>query len=267
MQNDSRNTEIGSTEYTVGISVCHGSYLPACRRKKKDFVHDITYATNSQNPVEFRDLRSNDEIQKQLELGMKDLGYSYKRQREEGGMGSSVVTSSITAEATLAIWREKPHQAKFRRKEHFGKLYDEIFRHLNAAQAILAVLIFREVENERKRPAAQTPPEFLPYASHYISMLVGQELLHDRGIALKDVSHRTFPELLQRFQANKHGYHQGAIQKVSEALKQLYGDRPLSLQQLSATFRRGDLLEMLRNARSCTCSYSSCPSSSALSST
>lgn len=213
--------------------------------ENKDFVHDITYATNSQNPVDLRDLRSNDEIQKNLELGMKDLGYIYKRQREEGGFGSSVITSSIVAEATLAVWRDKPHQAKFRRKEHFGKLYDEIFRELNAAQAILAVLIFRGVENERKRPSAATPPPFMPYASHYISMLVGRELLHDQGITLKEVSHRNFPELFQRLQDNETNYHARAVEKVTDALIVCYGDRDISLQQLSATFRRGDLLEML----------------------
>ena len=211
----------------------------------QDFVKDITYATNSQNPVDLRDLRSNDEIQKNLELGMKDLGYTYKRQREEGGFGSNVIASSITAEATLAVWRKKPHQAKFRRKEHFGKLYEEIYKNLNAAQAILAVLIFRAAENERKRPSLDAPPSFIPYASHYISMLVGRELLHDQGIVLKDVSHRNFAELLERLQNNEANYHDRAVENVTEALKACYGDREISLQQLSATFRRGDLLEML----------------------
>jgi hypothetical protein len=209
------------------------------------FVTDITYATNSQNPVDLRDLRSNDALQKNLELGMKDLGYTYKRQREEGGVGSNVITSSIAAEATLAIWHEKPHQAKFRRREHFGKLYEDIFKDLNAAQAILAVLIFRDVENKRKKPSAKNPPPFLPYASHYLSMLVGRNLLYDQGIALTDVSHRNFPELLQRLQDNEVDYHLKAIEQVTEALKTCYGGREVSLQQLSATFRRGDLLEML----------------------
>jgi hypothetical protein len=209
------------------------------------FVTDITYATNSQNPVDLRDLRSNDEIQKNLELGMKDLGYTYKRQREEGGGGSNIITSSIVAEAALAVWREKPHQAKFHRKEHFGKLYDDIFKNLNAVQAVLAVLIFRDVENERKRPSEAAPPPFMPYASHYISMLVGRELLHEQGIDLKDISHRNFGEIMQRLQKNKTTYHARAVEKVSDALKQCYGVREISLQQLSATFRRGDLLEML----------------------
>ena len=211
----------------------------------KEFVQDITYATNSQNPVDLRDLRSNEGMQKQLELGLSDLGYTYKRQREEGGGGSSVITSSIVAEAVLAIWREKPHQAKFRRKEHFGKLYEDIFKQLNAAQALIAVLIFRAVENERKRPTMTTPPDFLPYSSHCIAMLIGRKLLKDKGILLDQVSHRNVQELLREFEDNQPQYHADAIQSLENALKTCYGDRDISLQQLSATFRRGDLLEML----------------------
>lgn len=213
--------------------------------ESKKFVEDVTYATNSQNPVDLRDLRSNDAIQKNLEIGMKDLGYTYKRQRDEGGGGSNAINSSTVAEAVLSIWREKPHQAKFRQKEHFGKLYDDIFSRLNAAQAILAVLIFRNTENERKRPSDNSPVEFLPYASHYISMLIGRKLLKDQGISLSDVSHQNFSDLVQRLQSHEHQYHSDAVFKISEALKQCYGDRTISLQQLSATFRRGDLLEML----------------------
>lgn len=211
----------------------------------QDFVRDITYATNSQNPVDLRDLRSNDEIQRQLEIGIKDLGYTYKRKREEGGRGSSVVTSSIVAESVLAIWRKKPQQAKFRRKEHFGKLYDAIFKELNAAQALLATLIFRHIENERKRPSTDNPPDFLPYASHYISMLVGRKLLTGKNLLISDVSHRNFNDMHDTFENQKTEYYRNSIDDITKALKQCYGDRHISLQQLSATFRRGDLIEML----------------------
>jgi hypothetical protein len=211
----------------------------------KDFVQDITYATNSQNPVDLRDLHSNDEIQKQLGIGISDLGYNYKRQREDSAGGSNIITSSIVAESVLAIWRQRPHQAKFRRKEHFGKLYEDIFKDLNAAQALLAVLIFRTVENERKRPTSPYPPNYLPYASHYISMLIGKKILADMQVSLPEVSHRNFRELFQKFAGNQVEYHERAVDDVGKALKSCYGDREISLQQLSATFRRGDLLEML----------------------
>ena len=213
----------------------------------QDFVQEITYATNSQNPVDLRDLRSNDEMQRVLEIGVEALGYTYKRQRYEGASGPEIITSAVAAEAALAVWREKPHQAKFRRKEHFGKLYDEIFRNLNAAQSILAVLIFRDVENERKRPTKPKPAPFMPYASHYISMLIGRELLNDMGIELVDISHQDFENATKLFKKKSGSYHTTAVTKVDNALKEFYGEREVSLQQLSATFRRGDLLEMLDN--------------------
>jgi len=214
--------------------------------ENKDFIQDITHATNSQNPVDLRDLHSNDDIHKKLEIGMSDLGYTYKRERQEGGAGSSVLSSLTVAESVLAIWREKPHHAKFRRKEHFGKLYGEIFENLNAAQAVIATLIYRMVENQRKRPSGDSPAEFLPYASHYIAMLVGQLLLNAQNIHLAQVSHRNFNDLTQLLEINSTNYHQKACERITQALGKCYGDRVISLQQLSATFRRGDLLEMLR---------------------
>lgn len=210
----------------------------------QDFVREITYATNSQNPVDLRDLRSNDEIQRQLEIGIVDLGYSYKRQREDTS-GSNLITANIAAEATLAIWRRMPQQAKFHRKEHFGKLYQTIFNGLQAAQLVLAVLIFRLVENERKRPDDINPPPFLPYASHYIAMLVGEALLKAKAITLTQVSHREFTGLVEYLQQNQAELYRQSISKVQNGLNRLYGAREISLQQLSATFRRGDLLEFL----------------------
>lgn len=211
----------------------------------QDFVRDITYATNSQNPVDLRDLHSNDEIQKQLEIGVSALGYTYKRQREEGGGGTVAIASTIAAEAVLAVWRNKPHQAKFLRREHFGKLYHDIFKDLNSAQAVLAVLIFRIVENERKRPALPNPPEFLPYAAHYLAMLVGRQLLQTHTLKIADVDHRNFSLLAETLSSDKDVYLQDAIVKIKAALVKLYGEHAISLQQLSATFRRGDLLENL----------------------
>ena len=237
--------QLAETEKDFVRDITYATNSPSMNIYCSPKTRDITYATNSQNPVDLRDLRSNDEIQKQLEIGIQDLGYSYKRQREEGGGGSSVITSTIVAESVLAIWRGKPHQAKFRRKEHFGKLYQEIFQSLNATQALLSVLIFRTVENERKRPSQENPAEYLPYASHYISMLIGKQLLADQNIRLQDLSHRNFKQLLEKFEAKQLDYHQKAIQEIEDALIACYGERQISLQQLSATFRRGDLLEML----------------------
>ena len=209
-----------------------------------EVVREITKATNSQTPVDLRDLRSNDEVQSTLALGMEGLGYSYKRHRDESRSGGNVVTSAAVAEAVLAVWREKPHQAKFRRREMFGRLYDLIFEDLNAAQALLAALIYRAVE-ERRKHEIDEPPDFLPYASHHLSMLIGRELLKDACLGTADVSHRNFGNLAASLSDNGDRYYALAIGLLEAALVACYGNREVSLQQLAATFRRGDLLEML----------------------
>ena len=209
-------------------------------------IKEITFATNSQNPVGLRDLRSNDSLQIQLETGINALGYNYRRYREDAAGGSHVISSATTAEAVMAIWRKCPHQSKFRRRELFGVLYDKVFTDLNPAQAILAVLIFRAVETERKRPTLLQPiPEFLPYAAHYMAMLVGQALLTLGKTRLQTISHLNLAELIQLLEQNKAQLLNQAAAQLDLALKEIYGERLISLQQLSATFRRGDLLEFL----------------------
>ncbi|WP_019895092.1 AIPR family protein [Hydrogenovibrio halophilus] len=211
------------------------------------FIQEITYATNSQNPVDLRDLRSNDQMQYQLEIGINQLGYTYKRYRDDIASNSNQITSSITAESVMAVWRKKPHQSKFRRRELFGKLYEAVFKDLNAAQAVLAVLIFRIAENERKRPTVLDPvPDFLPYSAHYMAMIVGQELLLQNKLTIDQVSHKEFEVLIESLEENKAIYLKKAADSIKQALSQIYGEREISLQQLSATFRRGDLLEFLQ---------------------
>ena len=209
-----------------------------------DVVREITKATNSQTPVDLRDLRSNDEIQQTLAIGMEQLGYTYKRHRDEFRAVGKVLTSATVAEAVLAVWRERPHQAKFRRRELFGNLYGRIFEELNAAQGLLAALILRGVE-ERRKATTHDVPDFLPYASLHLSMLIGRELLKDKGLTVADVTHRNFPALASSLTDDGDRYYALAISAVQAALEVCYGERQVSLQQLAATFRRGDLLEML----------------------
>ena len=209
-----------------------------------DVVQEITKATNSQNPVDLRDLRSNDEWQRTLEIGIRELGFEFKRHREEGGVGPGTVTSATVAEAVLAIWRERPHQAKFRRREHFGKLYETIFKDINAAQAVMATLIYRMVEGKR-REGGDEPPDFLPYASHHIAMLLGRELRRELQIPVDAISHRTFATMKAALDGDSDRYYALAIDSLRNAIRECYGNRQVSLQQLAATFRRGDLLEML----------------------
>lgn len=214
-------------------------------RENSDLVQRITYATNSQNPVDLKDLRANDPRQQRLELDVQQLGFNYRRKRADTHTRSTDITSGVAAEAVLSVWRRKPHQAKFFAREHFGKLYEVIFTdQLNGAQVVIAVQLYRVAENRRKRPEPRDSA-LVRYGSCFIAMQMGQKLLAEMGLTLQGLSHQNFQLAQQLIEHNSEVYFQAAVQDIQQALEALYGDQEISLQQLSATFRRGDLISRL----------------------
>jgi hypothetical protein len=124
-------------------------------------------------------------------------------------------------------------------------LYDQIFTpNLNGTQVVIAVLIFRIAENKRKRPPEGVKP-FIPYASCFIAMQMGKWLLRDLGADLPNLNHQNFLRAKDRIESNGELYFEKASREIEQALELLYGGAEISIQQLSATFRRGDLIEKL----------------------
>jgi hypothetical protein len=213
---------------------------------RNQVVLKITHATNSQNPVDLKDLRANDAKQQQLEQSILEMGYTYRRKRMDTAAKPSDITTGAAAEAVLAVWRHAPHQAKFLTREHFGKLYDTIFTEsLNGAQVIIAALLYRIAENHRRRPH-DDDPLFVRYASCFIAMQMGRRLLKDLGVKLDGLDHRNFSKAKQLVDERGEDYFKRSRQDIDTALKALYGGQEISVQQLSATFRRGDLIEKLK---------------------
>ena len=222
------------------------------KKDDDELINAITVATNSQTPVEIRDLKANESRQKALARSISLLGYTYRSKREDGTVTSKEFTSAVVAEAVLAIWRHRPHQARFMRRQHFGTLYNTIFTEdLNGAQAIIAALLHRHAENRRKRPP-EDAPAFLAYGSRFIAMLTGRYLLQDMGIELAGLDHRSFHRGQTLIRNNISSYLSRAETAISEALDQLLPNngQEQTLQRLSATFRRADLVEMLLNRES-----------------
>jgi AIPR protein len=210
-----------------------------------DFVQQITYATNSQNPVDLKDLRSNDDLQRRLEIDIAQLGFNYRRKKTDATLRSTDISSGIAAESVLAIWRQRPHQARFMRNQHFGKLYDAIFTSdLSGAQAVIATLLYRIPANKR-RTALPTSHLFVPYAACFIAMQMGKYLLEDLGCHIADLTHQNFSQAKNLVSERGNQYFDRGVQDIQVALQELYGSSKISLQQLAATFRRGDLLEKL----------------------
>lgn len=211
-------------------------------------VSDITVATNSQTPVDLRDLRANDSLQKGLEIAMKDMGYTYRRKKDSFMLlDASVMPSSVVAEAVLSIWRKKPHIAKFKQAELFGNFYHEVFDNLNGAQAVLAVLMYRYCDNQRRKEELVKENPHLPYSNFFVAMLMGHLLLAALELSLKDLTHNSFEKAKGLFETKKEALFKEAVYKLNIALQKDFqqGFENVEKRKLSAIFRSNELVRQL----------------------
>lgn len=212
--------------------------------EKENLVNDITLATNSQNPVDLSDLRSNDKIQRNLETDIEQLGYNYRRKRDISSSKDSVIPLSVAAQAIYAIWKGRPNLAKFKRKELFGALYDKVYTNdLNAAQVVLAVLIYRFCDSQRRKVELIEKYPHIPYSNYFMAMIIGKLIIKDQDTQLSKITHKNFKDLKSYFEDNKTTLFERANDILITALNDLYqmDYKDLEMMRLSAAFRRGDL--------------------------
>jgi hypothetical protein len=211
-------------------------------------ITDVTIATNSQNPVDLRDLRANDDLQKRLETAVSELGYFYKRKKDNTiSSRETTVLSSVAAESIFSVWKKKPYQVKFKRNELFGAFYHDVFDNINGAQLIIAVLIYRFCDTQRKQRSLIDAYPHIPYSNYFMAMIMGNLLLSDLKLTLDKLTHNEFETVKNYFETNKSTLFTNANEKLVYALTQLYpkGYDKINKIRLSATFRRGDLMEYL----------------------
>jgi hypothetical protein len=65
-------------------------------------------------------------------------------------------------------------------------------------------------------------------------------------VQMKYISHQNFQSAQMLIDQNGESYFNASLQDIKQALQDLYGEQEISLQQLSATFRRGDLISRLQ---------------------
>lgn len=225
-------------------------------------------ADGGRSPSAFwRDLRALSPEQKQLEADFRALGVRYLRERDAVPTTNARTTipAPVLAEAVLSIWRGRPQSGRFLRSAHFGAFYDPVFRDLTAAQGLLAVLIFRKVEDRRRAAAecGETDPAFspflsclsflpfLPFATGHIAMLAGEALLRELGMPLSALTEHTFPEAQATLEATFEKLYAEAVVRVDEAVtacERERGGRALTVRELAAVFRCGEVLEKLRSS-------------------
>lgn len=130
-------------------------------------VGDITYRTNNQNPVDLRDQRSNDRIQRALtrevEARYKDrLAYIVRTGQPKPKRKSGVVEldNGLAAQLLMAIWIGEPWSA-IRRVRLFDSDYHRVFnRAVTADKLYLAHLLDAQAQAHRNELEAGLASSF-----------------------------------------------------------------------------------------------------------
>lgn len=119
----------------------------------EDVKNSIAETTNSQTPINVRDLRSNDRQQRQLEEVFADLGYYYERKAGQHAdkHSSKRVDALAAGQAYLAYGIGLPETAKKDRGRVFGDLYDTVFAEDLSAQMLLTSFRLIRLVNQRKK--------------------------------------------------------------------------------------------------------------------
>ena len=103
----------------------------------------ITESTNSQNPVNKRDLRSNDEIQKLLERSLLERGYYYQRKRNQfiNKPRNKIIDNFLFAQEYHSFYNDKPHDARNKKSQLFGndEIYSSIFNENLAPEKVIFI--------------------------------------------------------------------------------------------------------------------------------
>ncbi|GAA5482592.1 hypothetical protein Hsar01_01815 [Haloferula sargassicola] len=121
--------------------------------RNRDITSKIAEATNSQTPINTRDLHSNDDIQKKLEESFRDLGLFYERKaRQHSKEPKNKRIDALSAgQSHLAYSHGLPEVAKKDRARVFRDLYGTIFNNeVTPQQLLVSLRIYDEIQIRKR---------------------------------------------------------------------------------------------------------------------
>lgn len=126
------------------------------KEENKELKIKIAEYTNSQNPVNTRDIRAVSQTQILLERQLKIKGYFYERKKNQfkDQPKEKRLDAEKTGQLLISFYNEKPAEAKNTKQIIFGTEYENVFSEDITADSILLVNeIFNFVDQKRSEEA------------------------------------------------------------------------------------------------------------------
>jgi hypothetical protein len=158
---------------------------------RTDFRPIIAASTNNQTRIDSRDLKSNDAIQKRLELGLLQAGYYYERKANlyKDKPSEKRIDALRAGQACLAYYCYLPDKARTQSDRIFDEWYDRVFDNEVTPKRILTAFRLLQRIDERKRYVKKRIlegisrtelDEFLIEGIFHVLYVVGQFCLRDK---------------------------------------------------------------------------------------
>jgi hypothetical protein len=186
--------------------------------KSPELSGRIAQFTNSQNPVNSRDIKSIDYVQIKLEneFKLKGMFYERKKNQYENEPKNLRLDAEKVGQILMSFYNGMPYEAKNDKASIFGEKYEEVFNEsIDADKVILALNLFEyvdQIKSDRRNEIFSSDRlydqfSYLIYASFYILDIL-RDLAINKGIHL-------MPE---NFEAIKNLYSE-AIKYIEEIIE------------------------------------------------
>ena len=156
---------------------------------------NIAQYTNSQNPVNGRDIRAIDYMQINVEKQFEAKGIYYERKKNQyiDKTDKERIDGEKVGQVLLSFYNKKPYHAKNQKRRIYTDFYENIFsENINASKILLAYRLYQKIEVakvELNNRIADNKEDFdkksyIRFASFYILFLLS-ELAEHKDIELE----------------------------------------------------------------------------------
>lgn len=143
------------------------------KTKDEAIKEQIIKASNTQTAIKNRDLISEDKIQKELETQFLQLGFFYDRKKglHKKEDKEKVIDLEKAAQSYLALYLQRPAEAKNKKSEIYKSYYEQIFnKELTASQLLVGWILLNKISLKIK--------DLRKTASEERKSILGNSIIH-----------------------------------------------------------------------------------------
>lgn len=196
------------------------------KTKDENVKEKIIKASNTQTAIRNRDLVSEDNIQKELETQFLQIGYFYDRKKGlyKKEAKDKVIDLEKAAQCYLALYLQRPAEAKNKKSEIYKSYYEQIFNNaLTANQLLTGWILLNKVSakiRELRKTASDERKSILGNSVIHLLPLFDEWAIKPSGKTLSDIEDDI--EILDKLFDEKID---GVIKKLELAIKSIKANK------------------------------------------